>query len=214
MKQIAAYLKRIKELRSQRGFTMIELLIVISILGILAVAVLSAINPLEQINRGRDTGSRSDAEQLIGAIERFNAFQGYFPWDLNDGVDATAVIDGTDAVLADSSWVVDGDADCTVLNRLGEGTDCPTGAAELKQSFVAKISGLSAERGLYVYKADAEPTTNMYVCFQPQSEAFKQEAVERCDSAVALPGDFPTAFACPDDGNGATDPTEVYSCLP
>ena len=33
----------------RKGFTLIELLIVISILGILAVAVLSAINPVEQL---------------------------------------------------------------------------------------------------------------------------------------------------------------------
>ena len=52
-----------QKLKLQLGFTMIELLIVITILGILAVAVLSAINPIEQINRGRDTGRQSDAEQ-------------------------------------------------------------------------------------------------------------------------------------------------------
>src|SRR5579872_4230016 len=65
---------------SAKGFTLIELLIVIAILGILATAVLSAINPVEQINRGRDTGTQSDAEQLISAIQRFNASNGYFPW--------------------------------------------------------------------------------------------------------------------------------------
>ena len=53
---------------------MIELLIVIAILGILAVAVLAAINPIDRLT-GRDTGTRSDAEQLLGAIDRFNAFQ-------------------------------------------------------------------------------------------------------------------------------------------
>jgi prepilin-type N-terminal cleavage/methylation domain-containing protein len=62
------------------GFTMIELLIVIAVLGILAVAVLAAINPIEQIKRGKDTGSRSDAEQQISAIDRFYASQGYYPW--------------------------------------------------------------------------------------------------------------------------------------
>jgi prepilin-type N-terminal cleavage/methylation domain-containing protein len=55
-------LRNIKRL----GFTMIELLIVIAVLGILAVAVLAQLTS-EQINRGRDTGSRSDAEQLISA---------------------------------------------------------------------------------------------------------------------------------------------------
>ena len=64
------------KVKSQMAFTMIELLIVIAILGILAVAVLAAINPIEQINRGRDTGSRSDAEQLLSAIDRFYAYKG------------------------------------------------------------------------------------------------------------------------------------------
>ena len=66
----------------KKGFTMIELLIVIAILGILAVAVLSAINPLEQIRRGRDTGSRSDAEQLLNAVERYYSSRGYFRFNI------------------------------------------------------------------------------------------------------------------------------------
>ena len=64
----------------RKGFTLIELLIVITLLGILAVAVLSAINPIEQINRSRDTSSKSDAEQLINAIDRYYASKGYYPW--------------------------------------------------------------------------------------------------------------------------------------
>ncbi|PJA42861.1 prepilin-type cleavage/methylation domain-containing protein, partial [Candidatus Woesebacteria bacterium CG_4_9_14_3_um_filter_39_10] len=66
--------------QTAKGFTLIELLIVIAVLGILAVAVLSAINPIEQINRSRDTGSRSDAEQLLGGVDRYYATNGYYPW--------------------------------------------------------------------------------------------------------------------------------------
>src|SRR3972149_6448515 len=76
-------MKFLQKISNKAGFTMIELLIVIAILGILAVAVLASINPIEQINRGRDTGSRSDAEQLISAIDRFYAAKGYYPWMLN-----------------------------------------------------------------------------------------------------------------------------------
>ena len=70
-----------------KGFTMIELLIVIAVIGILAVAVLSAINPLEQIRRGRDTGSRSDSEQLISAINRRYSVLALFPWQASEGED-------------------------------------------------------------------------------------------------------------------------------
>ena len=66
----------------QAGFTMIELLVVIAVLGILAAAVLSAINPIEQINKGRDTGHRSDAEQLLSAVDRYFALHELYP--LND----------------------------------------------------------------------------------------------------------------------------------
>ncbi len=90
-----------RKLHSQLGFTMIELLIVITILGILAVAVLSAINPIEQINRGRDTGSQSDAEQLLSAIDRYNAFQGYYPWQEDADDAATGLIAQT---YDDSGW--------------------------------------------------------------------------------------------------------------
>src|SRR3989339_1192788 len=65
----------------RKGFTMIELLVVIAVIGILAVALLATLNPLEQIRKGRDTGTRADASQLISALERYNASIGYFPWE-------------------------------------------------------------------------------------------------------------------------------------
>jgi prepilin-type N-terminal cleavage/methylation domain-containing protein len=95
---------------AQDGFTMIELLIVITILGILATAVLSAINPIEQINRGRDTGSQSDAEQLLSGIDRYNAFQGYYPWQADADETDTSVAASYDET-ADDGVDLDGDGE-------------------------------------------------------------------------------------------------------
>lgn len=58
------------------GFTLIELLVVIAILGVLAGAVLVAINPLEQLARGRDAGRRTTIQQLGAAVQAYYTNQG------------------------------------------------------------------------------------------------------------------------------------------
>jgi len=63
----------------QKGFTLIELLIVIGILGVLAAALLVALNPLEQFARGRDAGRLSSVEQLGKAMQSFYTAQGHYP---------------------------------------------------------------------------------------------------------------------------------------
>lgn len=57
------------------GFTLIELLVVIAILGVLAGGVLVAINPLEQLARGRDAGRKSTVDQLGKAISSYYTTQ-------------------------------------------------------------------------------------------------------------------------------------------
>lgn len=51
------------------GFTLIELLIVIAILGTLAVVILVALNPAQQLARTRDAGRQSTVAQLGRAVE-------------------------------------------------------------------------------------------------------------------------------------------------
>ena len=58
-----------KKFNLKRGFTLIELLIVIAILGVLAVVVLLALNPIQQLARTRDAGRKSGVAQLGHAIE-------------------------------------------------------------------------------------------------------------------------------------------------
>ena len=68
--------KRVHTKKKQhRGFTLIELLIVIGILGVLAAAILVALNPLEQFARGRDSGRITTVNQLGHSIQGYHASQ-------------------------------------------------------------------------------------------------------------------------------------------
>lgn len=213
--------------RLRSGFTMIELLIVIAVLGILAVAVLASINPIEQINRGRDTGSRSDAEQLISAVDRFYASKGYYPWQL--GVSSqnytTYTPVGTPAFVALSSLTVavGVDAQPMLTNLSASGTE------ELKSSFTTRISNTAQTNTLSIFnKGTAGSST--YVCFIPKSSSFREEAWTRCTNAAhtarstSLPADYPGiasttgSLACPDTSCAtaatSTVATGCYICLP
>lgn len=59
----------------KKGFTLIELLIVMAILGVLAVVVLVAINPAEQLARTRDTGRVSAVTQMGHAVQAYYTSQ-------------------------------------------------------------------------------------------------------------------------------------------
>jgi len=179
---------------NQRGFTMIELLVVIAVIGVLAVAVLSSINPIEQINKGRDTRTRSDAAQLINAVDRFFAIHEVYPWNLDseDGTTYTAtVVEYTDAFehIPTNNW--------GWLERL-------VTTAEVKEGFTNRLEN---DDVLYIVKAAGSNET-MYTCFEPTSQAFKLEAERNCTDGTT-PADLSIGGrdACVDAG-------EDLICLP
>jgi len=57
----------------KKAFTLIELLIVIALLGALAVGLLAALDPFEQLKKGTDTGVRNTVSEVHGAIIRYYA---------------------------------------------------------------------------------------------------------------------------------------------
>ncbi len=78
----------------KKGFTLIELLIVIAILGVLAVVVLVAINPVQQLARARDSGRISTVSQLGHAVESYAVtHDGTFPTAGTWNTDLTTVGD-------------------------------------------------------------------------------------------------------------------------
>jgi prepilin-type N-terminal cleavage/methylation domain-containing protein len=130
----------------QRGFTIVELLIVIVVIGILAALVIVTFSGIQQ--KARDTKRQTDVKALHSMLEAFYAQDGSgYPiladvnvasWRATNmkGLDATALCDPsaadqTDCVLvatpaADSyayqTWDSDGTTACT--GTVGEGDVC------------------------------------------------------------------------------------------
>lgn len=196
---------KLSKLINQRGFTMIELLVVIAVIGVLAVAVLSSINPIEQVNKGRDTRMRSDAAQLLNAIDRYYAIQEVYPW--ND------VIAGT-SVPRDEFDCPDGELeDCT---GAGSWVQRLVITAEVKESFLTRIAESDE---IYVFKSGdiaggaLGDIATVYACFQPSSRQFQLEAARKCQDGLTPDLGADDHFCNGDRTSLEADP-DKYICLP
>lgn len=188
--------------KSNAGFTMIELLVVIAVIGVLAVAVLSSINPIEQINKGRDTRTRSDAAQLINAVDRYFAIHEEYPWNVTSA-DYTS---GNEADYT-AEFVFNGGGTQGDPASDWDWVDLLVSTAEVKEGFTNRLKN---DDGIVVFKADGTNET-MYTCFIPTSEAFKFEAARNCENGTT-PDGLGTLVTCATT-DGTIDPDNMI-CLP
>ncbi len=84
----------------KKGFTLIELLIVIALLGALAVGLLAALDPFEQLKKGTDTGVRNTVSEIHGSMIRYYAIKNAMPWG------ATTISGTAQSRMADINSVI------------------------------------------------------------------------------------------------------------
>lgn len=65
--------------RNQKGFTLIEIIVVVGILAVLTITALIAFNPSYQFQKARDAQRKSDLSQISKALENYNGDYGSYP---------------------------------------------------------------------------------------------------------------------------------------
>lgn len=94
MQKLRKLLSTNHNLRSRKGFTLIEILVVIGIIAILAAIVLIALNPARQFAQARNSQRVSNVNAILNAIGQYTADnQGDLPAGIPTGT--AAEIDGT-----------------------------------------------------------------------------------------------------------------------
>jgi len=178
-----------------KGFTLVELLIVIALIAILSVAVLATINPIEQSNKARDAKFKNDAAEVMNAYERYYASQNKYPWNMGEQeASPFAVPDGTNGVAFYSM-----DSRFGVLPVTGSSEKSELiKTSELKGAFAGKepfASNVNTDVGgadtMYIFHS----TDSNYVCFCPKAKANKIGDVAKNLKCLSGAGAIDTSVA-------------------
>lgn len=186
------------------GFTLVELLIVIALIGVLVLVVLAAINPIEQANKARDTRFRSDGAQLLAAIDRYFTSQSEFTWV---SVDSTTYSNDSSLGYMSAANELVGvcGATCSV-----DGVLITT--LELKESFRGRdfLTATTDNKRIHLGKA-AGASASAYACFYPQSKSIRDKAIAggKVYTLSTTNGARTATSTC-----DATWTTSCYICVP
>lgn len=155
-----------------KGFTLVELLIVIALLGAIAIAVIAAINPIEQANRARDTRFKTDSSNLVSAIERYFTSKNEFPWVTSAFVTSNDVAFG----FLSSNNVNIGVCGATCTQDGNLITSLELKSEYKDRDFVKAGTGTDNSKKIFVGKATGG-SQSIYACFIPLSKSTRDKEV-------------------------------------
>ena len=87
---------------NSRGFTLIELIVVIGIIALVATATIAVLNPFGQFQKARDARIKSDLSQLQKALETYYQDKGGYPSSTSE----YKILDGTTTINWGSSKIL------------------------------------------------------------------------------------------------------------
>ncbi len=96
-----------KLLANYKGFTLLEVLLVIAIIAILAAIVIIAINPGKQLADARNAQRRSDVNTVLNAVYQYAVDNGKIPASITDTDTEICKTGGTCTSLIDLSVLTD-----------------------------------------------------------------------------------------------------------
>lgn len=132
----------------RKGFTLVELLIVIALLGALAVGLLATVDPFEQLKKGRDTSMSNTIAEFLNANLRYYSTKGNFPW----GTGSTFTAKGANTMASDITSLIN--------------------AGELKNRFL-EVAGTGNMAKVLVTSTAADALS---VCYKPESKTYQENA--------------------------------------
>lgn len=146
----------------KKGFTLLEVLLVVAAIGILAGIVIVALNPGKQLGDTRNAQRRSDVNTILNAVYQYAIDN---DGNLPTGIDA---VTGSSQVLGTA---VSGlDSTCTATTTVAAGLDL---SADLVPTYIVGIptdpkTGVAANTDYYINK-DANSRLTVGACDPEQS---------------------------------------------